>query len=87
MTKLLITLLFKTQMKFCKKKLSKKLTKGDIIFWKGHVGMCINQSKFIHAYGPRKKVVIMPTNFTIKLIEKTANLIVKKISFVQNQAY
>ena len=77
----------KDQIRFCKKIPKKTLHKGSIIFWKGHVGMCINQSKFIHAYGPRKKVLIMPTNYTIKLIEKTANLIVKKISYVQNQAY
>mgnify|MGYP001167793540 CR=1 FL=1 len=72
------------QIKFCKTKISKKLSKGDIIFWKGHVGLCINQSKFIHAYGPKKKVLIMPTNFTIKLINKTANLSVKKISNIKN---
>ena len=74
----------KDQVKFCKKKANKKLSKGDIIFWKGHVGMCLNQSKFIHAYGPKKKVLIMPTNFTIKLIEKTAKLVVKKISNFKN---
>ena len=74
----------KDQIKFCKKKSKKKLIKGDIIFWKGHVGICINNSKFIHAYGPIKKVIIMPTNYTIKLIEKTANLIVKKISNIRN---
>ena len=51
----------KDQIKFCKKKRKKKLVKGDIIFWKGHVGICLNNSKFIHAYGPRKKVTIMPT--------------------------
>ena len=45
--------------------------------------MCINQSNFIHAYGPKKKVLIMPTNFTIELIAKTANLIVKKISDIK----
>ena len=71
-------------MKFCKKKLSKKLTKGDIVFWKGHVGMCINQLKFIHAYGPRKKVLIMPTKYTIKVIQKTAKLAVKKISNIKS---
>ena len=73
----------KDQMNFCKKISKKTLHKGNIIFWKGHVGMCINQSKFIHAYGPKKKVVIMPTNSTIKLIEKTANLTVKKIGNVK----
>lgn len=74
----------KDQLKFCKKKVSKKLSKGDIIFWKGHVGICLNQSKFIHAYGPKKKVLIMPTNFTIKVIKKTAKLVVKKISNIEN---
>ena len=73
----------KDQAQFCKKKVKKKLSKGDIIFWKGHVGMCLNQSKFIHAYGPKKKVLIMPTNFTIKLIKKTAKLMVKKISNIK----
>ena len=74
----------KDQIKFCKKKINKRLSKGDIIFWKGHVGICLNQSKFIHAYGPKKKVLIMPTNFTIKLIKKTANLVVKKITNIKN---
>ena len=74
----------KDQIKFCKKKINKKLSKGDIIFWRGHVGMCLNQSKFIHAYGPKKKVLIMPTNFTIKIIKKTAKLMVKKISNIEN---
>ena len=74
----------KDQVKCCKKKINKKLSKGDIIFWKGHVGICLNQSKFIHAYGPKKKVLIMPTNFTIKLIKKTAKLIVKKVSNINN---
>ena len=71
-------------MKFCRKKLYKGLSKGDIIFWKGHVGMCINRLKFIHAYGPMKKVIIMPINHTIKLVEKTAKLFVKKVSNIKN---
>ena len=74
----------KDQIRFCKKKSKKKFSKGDIIFWKGHVGICLSKSKFIHAYGPRKKVLIMPINYSIKLIEKTANLIVKKICNIQN---
>ena len=73
----------KDQIRFCKKKSKKKFYKGDIIFWKGHVGICINQSQFIHAYGPRKKVLVMPTNLTIKLIEDTARLSVKKISNIK----
>jgi len=73
----------KDQIKFCKKKSKKKLYRGDIIFWKGHVGMCIDRSKFIHAYGPKKKVLIMPTSFTIRLIQKTAKLMIKKISNIR----
>jgi len=57
----------------------KKFKLGDIIYWKGHVAVCINSKELIHAYGPEKKVVIMPINETIKRIEKTANLKVKKI--------
>ena len=74
----------KDQIKFCKKKVNKKFSKGDIIFWKGHVGMCLNQSKFIHAYGPKKKGLIMPTIFTINVIQKTAKLMIKKISNIKN---
>ncbi len=57
----------------------KKFKAGDIIYWKGHVAVCINSKKLIHAYGPKKKVIIMPIKETIKRIERTANLKVKKI--------
>ena len=74
----------KDQVKFCKKKINNKLSRGDIIFWKGHVGICLNKSKFLHAYGPKKKVLIMPINFTIKIIQKTAKLVIKKITNIGN---
>ena len=48
------------------------------------MGLCLSKSKFIHAYGPKKKVIIMPTGQTIKLIDKTANLKVKKVSNISN---
>jgi len=57
--------------------------KGDIIFWKGHVAICINPQKLIHAYGPEKKVLIMPIKETIDRIERTAKLIVKKVSSIK----
>ena len=57
----------------------KKFKLGDIIYWKGHVAICINSRNLIHAYGPRKKVLIMQINKTIRTIKKTANLEVKKI--------
>jgi len=72
------------QIKFSKKKVKKKIfSKGDIIFWKGHVALCINSKKLIHAYGPEKKVLIMPILKTIKRIEKTAKLGIKKISLIK----
>ena len=74
----------KDQIRFCKRKRGKNRLKGDIVFWKGHVGICLNESRFIHAYGPKKKVIIMPTAQTIKLIDKTANLKVKKVSNITN---
>ena len=61
-----------------KKKLI-KFSRGDIIYWKGHVAVCLNRNKLIHAYGPRKKVLIMNIKRTIELINKTAKLKVKKI--------
>ena len=57
----------------------KKFKSGEIIYWKGHVAICINSKELIHAYGPKKKVLIMPIKKTIKLIKDTANLEVKKI--------
>ena len=71
----------KDQIKYSnKKKGGVKFKKGDIIFWKGHVAICINSKKLIHAYGPKKKVLIMPIMRTINIIQKTANLKVKKIT-------
>jgi len=68
------------QIRYKKGNRSKKRFKiGDIIYWKGHVAVCINSKELIHAYGPKKKVIIMPIDETIKRIERTANLKVKKI--------
>ena len=68
------------QIKF-KKEINKKkkYKRGDIIYWKGHVALCVNSKKLIHAYGPEKKVIIMPIKETISRIEKTANLKVRKV--------
>ena len=71
----------KDQIKYSKKNLKRvKFKKGDIIFWKGHVAICLNSKQLIHAYGPEKKVIIMPIIETINRIEKTASLKVKKIT-------
>ena len=71
----------KDQIKYSKKKFKRKnFKKGDIIFWKGHAAVCINSRQLIHAYGPKKKVIIMPIKKTIEQIEKTANLKVTKFT-------
>ena len=72
------------QIRYSKKNIRKIIfKKGDIIFWKGHVAICITSKKLIHAYGPEKKVLIMPIIETIGKIERTAKLIVKKISYIK----
>ena len=74
----------KDQIKYTKKNLKKrKFKKGDIIFWKGHVAICLNSKQLIHAYGPEKKVIIMPIIETINRVERTAKLKVKKISRIK----
>ena len=74
----------KDQIKYTKKNSKKRLfKKGDIIFWKGHVAMCLNSKQLIHAYGPERKVIIMPIIETINRIEKTAKLKVKKVSRIK----
>ena len=55
-------------------KKAKKIKKDAIIFWRGHVAVCLSKKILIHAYGPKKKVLIMNIKKTLKLIEKTAKL-------------
>ena len=45
--------------------------------------VCLSKKNLIHAYGPKKKVLIMDIKKTLKLIEKTAKLKVKKISNIK----
>jgi len=72
------------QLKYSKSnKKIKKFKKGDVIFWKGHVAICIDAKRLIHAYGPEKKVIIMPINKTLERIERTAKLIIKKVSSIK----
>ena len=71
----------KDQIKYSFRNIKRKIfKKGDILFWRGHVAICINSTKLIHAYGPEKKVLIMSIKDTIDRIEKTTKLVVKKIS-------
>ncbi len=70
----------KDQIKFFKRDIKlKNIKKNDLIYWMGHVAVAVSKKNLIHAYGPRKKTLIMNTNQTIKKIEDTANLKVKSI--------
>jgi len=65
----------KDQKKFFKKEVSiKKIKKGDLLFWKGHVAIAVNNKKLVHAFGARKKVVIMGIKETIKKIYSKSKL-------------
>ena len=63
---------------FSKSNELQKFKKGDILFWKGHVAICIDSKKLIHAYGPKKKVLKMNIINTIYRIKKTTQLKLKK---------
>ena len=70
----------KDQIKFLKKNKNNKLYKNDnLMYWKGHVSFVLNKNLLIHAYGPKKKVVIMKINKTITEIKKNTNLDLKLI--------
>lgn len=63
------------------KKINKKniYDKKQLIFWPGHVAYCLNKKFLIHAYGPKKKVLIMNIKKTIKEIENKSKLKIKGI--------
>jgi len=67
----------KDQIKYLKKDIKRKIfKKGDIIFWKGHVAVCINNKELIHAFGPKKKTIIMDIKKTILEIKNNSKLTV-----------
>jgi len=75
----------KDQLRYSKSNVETKIfKKGDVLFWGRHVAICINAKKLIHAYGPEKKVLIMSITKTIDRIERTAKLIVKKVSSIKH---
>ena len=74
----------KDQIRYSRGKLKKSnFKKGNIIFWKGHVAICLDSKKLIHAYGPEKKVLVMPIIKTINKIRETAKLEVKKVAKIK----
>jgi len=65
----------KDQVKFFKKinKIN-RYKKNNLIYWKGHVAICLNKKQLIHAYGPMKKVISMNIKKTINEIKSKSNL-------------
>ena len=64
----------KDQIKYFRRITDRKNFKKNIIFWKGHVAYCLNKKNLIHAYGPKKKVLIMNIKKTINKIFKDTKL-------------
>ncbi len=74
----------KDQVKYFKKNVKlRKIKKNNLIFWEGHVAICLSNIDLIHAYGPRKKVIVMNIKKTINEIEKKSNL---KVKFIRNES-
>ena len=69
----------KDQIKFLKKRKRADFNKRILLYWKGHVAVCLNKNTLIHAYGPKKRVVIMKKDKTIDEIRKNTNLELKKL--------
>ncbi len=74
----------KDQMKYFKKNVRlKNIKKNNLIFWKGHVAVCISNKNLVHAYGPKRRVITMDIKKTIKEIEKKSNL---KVKYIKNES-
>jgi cell wall-associated NlpC family hydrolase len=70
----------KDQISYFKKNIKiNNLKKNNLIFWTGHVAVCLSKKKLIHAYGPKKKVLIMNIKKTINEIKITSKLEIKSI--------
>ncbi|MCF6292201.1 MAG: NlpC/P60 family protein [Robiginitomaculum sp.] len=46
--------------------------RGDLLFWKGHVGVMVCEDNFLHANAAAMKTVIEPVSEAINRIKKTA---------------
>ncbi len=48
------------------------LTRGDLVFWKGHVGLMMDETNFIHATGHSMTVMIEPIAVAEERIRRTS---------------
>lgn len=54
---------------------SKNLQRGDLVFWKGHVGVMLDASRLLHANAFHMEVSIEPLSEAVARIEKVAGAI------------
>lgn len=45
------------------------LTRGDLVFWKGHVGVMLDETRFLHANGFHMAVAVEPLAVTVARLE------------------
>jgi cell wall-associated NlpC family hydrolase len=57
--------------------------RGDLVFWKGHVGVMLDAERLLHANAFHNEVAIEPLSVAQKRIETTANLAIASIKRVQ----
>ena len=71
---------FKNKTNFLTKKISKtqNFKRGDLIYWKGHISIVVNQKQLIHASAYHNKVVIEDIKKAIERINLSPLLISKK---------
>ncbi len=75
----------KDQKQFFKKEITfKNIKKGDLLFWKGHVAIALNNKKLVHAFGAKKKVIIMGIKETIKKIYSKSKLPLLCVKRIKN---
>jgi hypothetical protein len=55
-----------------------------LLFWKGHVAIALNNKKLVHAFGARKKVVMMGIKETIKKIYSKSKLPLLCVKRIKN---
>jgi cell wall-associated NlpC family hydrolase len=60
------------------------LRRCDLVFWKGHVGMMLDERRIIHANGHHMKVVIEPLSVMIARIAATGGGTVTSVRRIAN---
>ncbi len=60
------------------------LRRGDLVFWKGHVGVMLDGARLLHANAHHNEVAIEPLSEAQKRIEANAGLAIASIKRISN---